>query len=259
MQVSANILEIIRNSTTEGPRLMLPGVQLDRKTYVAVNEALTLAGGRWVSKQKAHVFDGDAAEAIADLLDTGEILDPKEFGYFPTPPEVVELMISHADIGPGLTYLEPSAGKGAIALALCDLEPERIECFELLSDNANDCEAALRGHPSIGKDPGRFAVIVGDFLGVEPENVFDRVMMNPPFAKQADARHIDHAWRFLRPGGVLVSIVPTGFLTRSFQPTRALLDELQDAGMRYFHLPDGSFKGSGTAVNTAMIVVRKPE
>ncbi len=42
-----------------------------------------------------------------------------------------------------------------------------------------------------------------DFLAVTPDTLgtFDRILMNPPFERGADAEHVRHAFRFLTPGG----------------------------------------------------------
>ena len=45
-------------------------------------------------------------------------------GYFPTPRDIVERMVTLADIRPGNTILEPSAGKGSIADVISEQYPE---------------------------------------------------------------------------------------------------------------------------------------
>jgi hypothetical protein len=39
---------------------------------------------------------------------------------------------------------------------------------------------------------------------------FDRVVMNPPFDHGADIKHVEHARKFLKPGGRLVAVVANG-------------------------------------------------
>jgi 16S rRNA G1207 methylase RsmC len=34
--------------------------------------------------------------------------------------------------------------------------------------------------------------------------------MNPPFARQADIHHVNHALKFLKPDGLLVSVMSAG-------------------------------------------------
>ena len=49
-----------------------------------------------------------------------------------------------------------------------------------------------------------------DFLETTPEPVYDRVIMNPPFTRGADAKHVLHALGFVKPGGLLVSVMSNG-------------------------------------------------
>ena len=43
------------------------------------------------------------------------------WSYFPTPPAVIRELIQHANLEDGLSILEPSAGKGAIARKIYEL------------------------------------------------------------------------------------------------------------------------------------------
>lgn len=252
MKISADVLDVLSRGTFENGEFKLPEGQLDRKLYKAVDEALTLAGGKWTKGAKAHVFSSPEAEDVLTMLiGTGEILNPKDFGYWPTPAAVAGAVIELAGISPGMTILEPSAGTGGLALPLATLQPARLDCVELLPTNAG----TLAHHLADVMPPGRYSVEVGDFLKRPVVPIYDRVIMNPPFELQADAKHIDHARLFLRPGGRLVSIVSGGFATREVEPTRGLRWLIEREGGRVMALPPGSFKLSGTMVNTAVVVI----
>lgn len=61
-------------------------------------------------------------------------------------------------------------------------------------------------------------------MKIEPTPIYDRIVMNPPFLKQADIHHVNHALKFLRPDtGLLVSVMSAGVsfrvnnLTTSFR------------------------------------------
>lgn len=246
MKVPTNVLEVLDRAETDGPRLILTGT-LDRQLYVATAKAIEAAGGKWNRAAKAHLFDGDAADAIENVILTGEVVSAKQqFGYFPTPAPVVRELILLANIKPGMTVLEPSAGRGAIAGPVAALGCH-VDCVEIQHDNALAISDA-----NIGRD-----LAVADFLAVDPIPEYDRVVMNPPFAKQADIQHVTHAHQFLKAGGLLVAVMSNGVtfrntpLTREF---RALMD--RHAG-RLVALPEGSFAESGTGVNTVIAVIPK--
>jgi 16S rRNA G1207 methylase RsmC len=99
------------------------------------------------------------------------------------------------------------------------------------------------------------AVVCGDFLQCTTDalwGTFDRIVMNPPFERGVDIAHIKHAMTFLKPGGRLVAICANGPRQRF---------HLKDSGLasEWIDLPAGTFKEQGTGVNTAMLVIDKPE
>src|SRR4051812_34975845 len=59
-------------------------------------------------------------------------------GFFPTPPAVVAAMLEYADLRPGLTVLEPSAGKGDLIRAAAGCT---VRAFELVPTLAKICGA----------------------------------------------------------------------------------------------------------------------
>jgi len=79
----------------------------------------------------------------------------------------VAQLIDLARIEPGMTVLEPSAGRGAIAGPVAALGAH-VDCIEILRDNALAISDA-----NIGRD-----LAVGDFLTWDPHPVYDRVVMN---------------------------------------------------------------------------------
>jgi len=238
-QIYEATLAILSDVKIEGNKIFITSGNLDRKQYLAVNEVLENMGGKWDRKSKSHVYPEDPTEKLEMVLLAGEIVPPKKYGYFPTPPEIAKLVIEAADIKPHMAVLEPSAGQGGIADCLpgdCYLD-----CIELLPENLKVLESKM------------YRVIGSDFLSIEPRQDYDRVVMNPPFENQQDIDHVLHALEFLRPGGRLVSIMSAGVLFRQNKKTvefREMIDEITA-------LPEGSFKLSGTNVNTSMVVINK--
>jgi predicted RNA methylase len=245
VKVSTDVLQVLDRAETDGPRLILTGT-LDRKLYTDTAKVLEAAGGKWNRKARAHLFDGDAADAIESVILTGEVVSRiQQFGYFPTPAPIVQELLDLAAVAPGMRVLEPSAGRGAIALAAAKAGAF-VDCVEIQADHADAINDAH--HPDV-------AVIVGDFLATNPQPVYDRVVMNPPFARQADIAHVKHAWQALKPGGLLVAVMSAGVTFRQTAAAVAFRDWMETLGGELRALPEGAFRESGTGVNTVIAVI----
>lgn len=246
MQISTDVLQALSGCIMNGNALQIPA-QLERKLYEQTNKVLVAAGGKWNRKAKAHLFDGEAEAAIDPILLTGEITLPSNFGYFPTPPAIAAKVIEAAEIKNTHWVLEPSAGTGALASLAAPL-CRKIVCYELQAKNV----AVLRTIPHVG------VVHEMDFLEAEKEKpppIYDRIVMNPPFARGDDMKHVLHALRFLAKGGRLVSITSPSWTFRQGKLGDEFRQMIQDRKATAVHLPAGSFKESGTMVNTMMITI----
>ncbi|MEU7338671.1 class I SAM-dependent methyltransferase [Streptomyces sp. NPDC007074] len=247
MKIPTTVLEVLARAETDGPRLILTGT-LDRKLYLDTAKVLDAAGGRWNRKERVHLFDGDAAAIIEPVILTGEIVSTRQqFGYFPTPAPVVQQLLGHARVEPGMRVLEPSAGRGAIALAAADAGG-LVDCVEIQEQHAAVIGDAH--HLNV-------TVVVADFLTTVPQPVYDRVVMNPPFARQDDIRHVLHAWKAVRPGGLLVAVMSNGVTFRDTPLTREFQALLKAEGGGLHPLPEGAFRESGTGVTTVIAVIPK--
>lgn len=159
---------------------------------------------------------------------------------FPTPPELARRMVQLAKVEPGECVLEPSAGTGNIVRAVVDAVDTEVLAYEI---NPTLC-TKLRGmFPSY-----RAHVECRDFLQVtEHQGCYPVVLMNPPFSNADDIKHIQHARKFVKPGGVLVAICANG------PRQQAALKPIAD----YWEaLPEETFRESGTLVNAALLVIR---
>jgi len=242
IKISEDVLRVLSAAEFDGPRMRLTG-QLDRKLYVDTNKVLEAAGGKWNRSAKAHVFDGEAFAAMDAIILTGEFTRTKQdFGQFDSPEEVVGRVIQLADIDAGMAVLEPSAGIGNIASAAkrCGAH---VTCWEIDAKRAE----SLSGIAA--------SLNVGDFLlaTVPSSFKFDRVVMNPPFARQDDIRHVLHAAKFLKPGGRLVSVMSAGVLFRDNRLTTDFRSFVEDRDGSFERLPENAFKESGTAVNACIV------
>ena len=247
MNIEQEVLNILTNSKVFNGVLFLPPEKLERKLYQKVNMVLTQIGGKWDRKKGGHVFDDDPADAIDEILLTGKVTDKKkEYQFFPTPHKIAKEICEMAEITSQCDCLEPSAGTGGIADVILNYSPKSLTVIEF--DESND--RYLRGKYN--------QCITGqDFLTWETKEKFDRIVMNPPFSKKQDMKHILRAWELLKPKGILVSILsPSPFYCNDklSQEFREFLDK-NNAIIRDFE--EGEFKESGTAIRTKCIKVIK--
>lgn len=244
MKIQSAVLAIIDQSAVSGCQLVLPS-QLDRDVYMRVAKIIEAVGGKWNRKAKAHLFEGDAGEAIEPLLLTGEVTFRKqEFGQFYTPAAIAQMVIMAALVKPGDIVLEPSAGRGDIAGAAV-VAGAAVDCVEIDPKN----------HAFLLEDRRYGVVRCGDFLDITPVGEYSAVVMNPPFAGQADIRHVMHASRFLMDGGRLAAIMSAGVLFRQNKLTTDFRAFVDGRGGSIEPLPDNAFKESGTNVNTVLVTI----
>lgn len=243
--------------------------KLDGKVVVKENGVERLMPDRGITIRKfqngnAHVFFEkwtllDINRALAEFY--GEVLPDvqpdnpekapstevaKDLQFYWTPRAVVELALDFADIvhkdhfrfgsfPPEITILEPSSGEGHILEVLRDWGYQSTLGIEYDPRRA----AATRAKG--------FAVQTANFLEQHPTPVFDRVIMNPPFYGKHYVKHVQHALKFLKPGGKLVSILPA---------TARYDHKILDGEWR--DLPTASFADSGTNVPTVMLKLHAP-
>jgi protein-L-isoaspartate O-methyltransferase len=245
-RIDADVLDVLRGCTVDGNHLRLPPGRMDRKLYERVNEVLVALGGKWVGRKvQAHVFEEDPASMLDVAVSTGLFLKPQDVGYFPTPDDVVERVLALADLQPGMKALEPSAGRGAIAIKMAQvLGFDRVTVVELLHGNARKLVEA-----------GFSAVNRVDFLSIDPVPIYDRIVMNPPFSRLADIEHVMHAARFLKPDGKLVAITAPSWGFNSARKAEQFRDFVAECEGHVEEVPAGSFKESGTGIATRIVAM----
>lgn len=247
--ISQPVLAVLSAAELDGPRLTLVG-SLDRKLYVEVNKVLEEAGGKWNRKAKAHVFDGPAVDSIDPILLTGEYRNAKqEFGQFDTPEDLARYAVDLAKVSAGMTVYEPNAGTGNIVAAVIEATGTGAGIFGCEIDPKRHAFCTARHHRAFGSG----GLALADFLTIEPNPVFDRVVMNPPFAKQADSDHVLHAAKFLAVDGILVSIMSAGIMIRQDRKAVAFREFIERHNGTIERLPENAFKTSGTLVQTCIV------
>lgn len=238
--------------------------QLPRDLYVSVDKVLKAMGGKWNRSAKGHVFDGDPSDAIEQAALTGEYTDKKQaLQFFETPEGLADELVAAAEIRNEHRVLEPSAGRGRIVRAILATAP-RCELFAVELDPVNAVHLRSQNFPASVR------VIFNDFMGESlncsfginaegvrvPQFLFDKCIMNPPFAKRQDVDHVTRAFSMLRPGGRLVSVVSGSALHRIDKKGEAFKALVKRCG-RSWDLPEGTFKDSGTMVRASVVVLDK--
>lgn len=193
-----------------------------------------------------HITATYGFEAMRESLRAGvQIVTAPQL--FPTPPELAARMVALADLRPGMTVLEPSAGTGNIVaqVRLCNVTnpTTAVEINQQLADKLRDrFESCEIRH--------------GDFLDMTPLDLgrFDRVIMNPPFENADDIRHIRAALELLAPGGLLVAICADGP-----RQAKALYPLVSERGGLWEELPADTFKDQGTSVRTVLLTIPAEE
>lgn len=125
------------------------------------------------------------------------------FNLFQTPVAMAATLIGLLELKPGERILEPSAGLGRLIDACTPFAAQEIVAIEM----APQCASEL-----FRQERTNLIIKQRDFLTVTPADIgqFDAIAMNPPFHMRADIRHIEHALKFLRPGGRLAAICMSG-------------------------------------------------
>jgi len=207
-----------------------------REQLAGMAEDMETKRGRFAALKTRHE-DGTAPRAVTS------------FNLFQTPEAVARRMAETAcalvpDAG---RILEPSAGLGRIYRAI---KTEAPDARIVMIEEERDCCREL-SRDMAGRDGDRLHE--GDFLTMDPGDIggtFDAVIMNPPFKQGRDIKHILHARRFLRRGGVIVSLCYDGARQNAF------LKPLADS---WEVLPGGTFKEEGTGAGVAMLTMRNNE
>ncbi|WP_058035137.1 DUF3560 domain-containing protein [Burkholderia pseudomallei] len=163
---------------------------------------------------------------------------------FPTPAEYAGRMVDEAHIRPGDAIGEFSAGTGRILAAVgevIDFTEIRVTAVEI---NQGLAHALVERFPAA-------RVVCADFLACGDElGLFDKIIINPPFANGQDIAHISHALGFLAPGGRLVAICANG--PRQNEKLRPLVEA---QGGTWEELREDAFAESGTRVRTVLLTI----
>jgi SAM-dependent methyltransferase len=249
------VIAVLKDADITDTQVVLNG-QLTPTLYKNVNKVLEMLGGKWNRSAKAHLFKESPVNAIAEICNGGKVANEKVINQaFYTPEDTALTLAKLLPVEYGQTVLEPNVGDGALVKALKKAYP--------------NCDFFVTGYdinPKIVSDKayGSFqltTIITQDFLTTD-FSTFDHVIMNPPFSNNAFIHHIQHAYKKLKVGGTLISIVPSNWNsvnnTKVQQQWNNWIKELDRQGNLFAKdLPEGTFKESGTNIATSYIILTK--
>lgn len=182
----------------------------------------------------------------------------KDLAFYATPKPVLvkllkegleEQLRDYQGNGPA-SVLEPSAGIGDLVRGCLQYTP-KVTAIEVDPGRYAQLATLSRIYPSL-------VTVCANFLGLTARESFDVVVMNPPFCGTHYVAHVLHAYRFLKPGGCLWTILPAtaryseGGDHAKFQAWAASVHGV------FYDLDPESFAASGTRINTCFLKVRKP-
>ncbi len=249
-RIGEDVLAVLSTGVVEGNTFAITAGQLDPKLYKRVNMVLEEMGGKWNRKARVHIFDADPVERLDAVIATGSIACQSDYGFFPTPPHFARRLVELADVRPGMTCLEPSAGSGNIAreLAAACGDMGHLTLFEIQPHLA----------AKLTRDFPAADTFEADFLEVGDGQVFDRVVLNPPFAVRQDIDHVRHAFGILKPGGKLVAVMSASLLYRNDRKPTEFRAFVEQHNGRIDRNPKDLFEESGTTWETVTVIVDKP-
>jgi len=166
------------------------------------------------------------------------------FNLFQTPDEVAEKMVSmipeHLFKYP--TILEPSVGLGRLFYAVN--KKTYGYCRYTFVENNPECMKEVYKFSRNESAQLKQA----DFLTLNLDREFDIILMNPPFKMGTDIKHILHAKKFLKKGGILVSLCYNGVKQNKV---------LKPLCNTWEVLPPNSFKTEGTRASISLLTINK--
>lgn len=215
-----------------------------------------MEGVKTAEQEKADA-ERAKADRVRDLEERVRFVDIP--GFFPTPRPLVERMIHHAYIQPGMVVLEPSAGKGDIADVLRE-RGVKVHCIEIVPDLRGILIA--KGHTILGSDfLDENTWFCRTLTSCMPAQ--DRIIQNPPFEKGADMEHVRQAYGYLAPAGRLVSLMSPSPFFRTDKKSVEFREWFKSVGGHVEDVEAGAFSGPGsfrqTGVSAKLVIIDRRE
>lgn len=154
-----SVKEIINNCISRENAIILPSIQIDRKSYIEINKLFELHGGKWDKKTKSHIFPKDAAPILESLKNGEKPKDiKKDLQQFYTPNNLAKYLCDNVlaltfknYIDDAISFIEPSAGRGAIAEQILTIMNEKstLTLVEIDENNIKYLKEKFGSYPNV--------------------------------------------------------------------------------------------------------------
>lgn len=181
--------------------------------------------------------------------------------FYPTPEPLIEKLLQGLDWNYISSILEPSAGKGDIALYCAKKRYYRNRGFppydkhswkDAIEGADLDCIEIAPDFRQTLEDAG-FRVIHDDFLTFQTQKRYDLIAMNPPFDQ--GAKHLLKALELSERGGTVCCILNAETIRNPFsEERRELAKKLNEYGAQIRFVKDG-FKDAERRTNVEVALV----
>jgi hypothetical protein len=252
VEISFDSIDVVKGSVEEeiaslvlnNQRLDLPSTKL--KHYSRIKVLMQRAGGSYSKLGFNFPVTADLPSIMVALVNGEEYNPKKKFQFFGTSDDQSAELISDVELAAGDRWLEPSSGRGAISNLARDISKDGI-VIELMDANVSSL---------IGQG---YSPIHQDFLTVTPEQtgLFDKIIANPPFTKNADINHVSHMFHFLKDEGKLASVMSNSWRNSSYKVAEQFRNWLIHLDAKVVDIEAGEFKSSGTNIATCKIIFTK--
>lgn len=243
-----SVEDILKHCTLEDNVLKLPRVQFNKKSYADAKKWIEEAGGSWQGgKVQGFTFPFNADRVFSILHEGKRCNLQQDFQFFATPPEVADWLVMLAGgVHEDEKVLEPSAGTGAIIDAIHrSCKDLVVDCFELMPEN----KELLSKKSNIN--------ILGDDFTTYDLGLYDKIIANPPFSKNQDIRHVRRMYEHLNNGGTVAAIMSCHWKIASEKECADFREWLKDVHAKVCDIEEGSFKQSGTGIETTAVIIQK--
>lgn len=226
--------------------LVLPEVWLSPNCYKKICQFLKTFSFEPTKIKNRKAFKNCGEFSITQVKDVGIKLNgvslSEVFDFYPTPVELVELVQDLAEVRSTDTILEPSAGTGNL---ITGYNTNNITCVEL---------SPILAEVLINKGYNVNNMSFEDYA-INNSVKFDRIIMNPPFGKRLDAKHIDLAFNMLKNDGILIAISSTGIKNATDKASKKYQDLYEKYGV-FQEIYKGMFKNSGKGTSIDVMVTK---
>lgn len=268
------VQDVYESCRIQGNNVFITTEQFDRIIYEEVKRTFANNGGKWKGKPlNGFVFDRDPKDMLEKLRSGVKVNTKKAFQEFFTPYTLADKMASMCEIIDGDEVLEPSCGSGRLLNACIAKYYEKnfhVSAVELNEFWVKDIDTLLENASNvIGYNLSNC-----DFLSWKTKGDYDVIIANPPFTKNQDVVHVNKMYTHLKSGGRLVSLMSTSWLHRQtgqintdFRkflgitnlavPKRKVAFQDEEKYVSIELLPAGTFKESGTMVETVLLKIIK--